>query len=336
MFYYREVVARSEYMEGRLMNVGYELNVAKGEMNKLEANSSENLRRVMDEVDAHADMNMVSLDLILEKLCLEGSRKQAKHAVHALAAITKDDGLKSLSVLYKKLVDMLEEKTHLPAVLQSLGCIAQTAMPVFETREIEIQDFIRSKILGCSDKVEVNKNAKWDDKSETCLLKMYHQTKARQISMQTDASSTTAYPEYILPYLVHALAHHSCPNVEECKNVEAYEPLYSKESLLTVMSIFKTIKCSEDAFAADKSKNSHAISDLGLSITKHIIPQEEDLSGLTVSFSLPSNLYKPYVKKDNDDSPVSTLEYMFPKYTFFSLLESFNSIIVIFSTPNAI
>jgi len=38
---------------------------------------------------------------MLERLCLEGSRKQAKYAVHALAAITKDDGLKSLSVLYK-------------------------------------------------------------------------------------------------------------------------------------------------------------------------------------------------------------------------------------------
>jgi sister-chromatid-cohesion protein PDS5 len=42
---------------------------------------------------------------------------------------------------------MLEEKTHLPAVLQSLGCIAQTAMPVFETRENEIEEFIKSKIL---------------------------------------------------------------------------------------------------------------------------------------------------------------------------------------------
>lgn len=42
-----------------------------------------------------------SVDLILERLCLEGSRRQAKFAVHALAAITKDDGLKSLSVLYK-------------------------------------------------------------------------------------------------------------------------------------------------------------------------------------------------------------------------------------------
>lgn len=46
---------------------------------------------------------------------------------------------------------MLEEKTHLPAVLQSLGCIAQTAMPVFETRESEIEEFIKSKILRCSE-----------------------------------------------------------------------------------------------------------------------------------------------------------------------------------------
>lgn len=42
---------------------------------------------------------------------------------------------------------MLEEKTHLPAVLQSLGCIAQTAMPVFETRENEIKEFIINKLL---------------------------------------------------------------------------------------------------------------------------------------------------------------------------------------------
>jgi len=44
---------------------------------------------------------------------------------------------------------MLEEKTHLPAVLQSLGCIAQTAMPVFETRENEIEEFIKNQILKC-------------------------------------------------------------------------------------------------------------------------------------------------------------------------------------------
>ena len=50
----------------------------------------------------------------------------------------------------QRLVDMLEEKTHLPAVLQSLGCIAQTAMPVFETRETQIEEFIINKILKCN------------------------------------------------------------------------------------------------------------------------------------------------------------------------------------------
>jgi len=47
----------------------------------------------------------------------------------------------------QKLVDMLEDKTHLPAVLQSLGCIAQTAMSVYVTREKEIEEFILKKIL---------------------------------------------------------------------------------------------------------------------------------------------------------------------------------------------
>lgn len=42
---------------------------------------------------------------------------------------------------------MLEEKSHLPSVLQSLGCIAESALPVFETREIEVEKFIKEKVL---------------------------------------------------------------------------------------------------------------------------------------------------------------------------------------------
>ncbi|KAF2288817.1 hypothetical protein GH714_015036 [Hevea brasiliensis] len=310
-----------------------------------------------------------SIDLILERLCLEGSRKQAKYAVHALAAITKDDGLKSLSVLYKRLVDMLEEKRHLPAVLQSLGCIAETAMPVFETRESEIEEFIKSKILKCSSKAEDNTKASWDDRSELCLLKIYgiktlvksylpvkdvqlrpgidclleilrnekqnladiiqmhYQAKARQLSVQSDANTSAAYPEYILPYLVHALAHHSCPDIDECKDVKSYEPIYrqlhlilsilvhkdedaksesstnrEKENISAVVSIFESIKSSEDTVDAGKSKNSHAISELGLSITKRLAQKEDDIQMLASSVSLPPKLYKPREKKEGDDS----------------------------------
>lgn len=46
---------------------------------------------------------------------------------------------------------MLEKKTHLSSVLQSLGCIAQTAMPVYETQEKKVQGFIKKDLLGSSE-----------------------------------------------------------------------------------------------------------------------------------------------------------------------------------------
>ncbi|KAA8537266.1 hypothetical protein F0562_027047 [Nyssa sinensis] len=416
-----------------------------------------------------------SLDLILERICLEGSRRQAKYAVHALAAITKDDGLMSLSVLYKRLVDMLEEKTHLPAVLQSLGCIAQTAMPIFETRESEIEGFIKRNILECSDhallfqKAEDKEKECWDDRSNLCSLKIFgiktlvksylpvrdahlrlgidgllgilknilsfgeiskdiesssvdkahlrlaaakavlrlsnhwdhkipidvfcltlrtaeinfpqarrlflskvhqyvkdrlldpkyacafllditgleqpnidedkhnlsdvvqmcHQAKARQHSLQCDANSPVVYPEYILPYLIHSLANHSsCPNVDECKDVKAFELIYrqlhlflsmlvhgdedgksevsinkEKESISLIISILRSIKCSEDIVDPAKSKNSHGICDLGLSITKHLAQKQDDIEGSITLVSLPLMLYKLHEKKEGDDTP---------------------------------
>lgn len=45
---------------------------------------------------------------------------------------------------------MLEKKSHLPAVLQSLGCIARIAMPVFKTRESNVEEFIKKNILESS------------------------------------------------------------------------------------------------------------------------------------------------------------------------------------------
>lgn len=118
---------------------------------------------------------------------MEGNRKQAKYAVSAIAAMTADSGLKALSVLYgvswcwrwlehngifcvrfllviaghasvdkcdgvggvfwQRLVDKLEDNTHLPTVLQSLGCIAQNAMPIFETREDDIIKFVVRNVL---------------------------------------------------------------------------------------------------------------------------------------------------------------------------------------------
>jgi hypothetical protein len=55
-------------------------------------------------------------------------------------------------VTLQRLVDLLEEKKmHLPSILQSLGCIAQITMPIFETREEEITNFITKTFFECND-----------------------------------------------------------------------------------------------------------------------------------------------------------------------------------------
>ncbi|XP_074591324.1 sister chromatid cohesion protein PDS5 homolog A-like isoform X2 [Curcuma longa] len=411
-------------------------------------------------------MTSSSVELLLERLCLEGTRKQAKYSVQALAAITKDDGLKSLSVLYKRLVDMLAEKTHLPSILQSLGCIAQIALPIFETREDEITEFITSKILQNSNKAdEVSlDNTQWNEISELCLMKVFgiktlvksympardahmrpgieklleilqkilsygeisdeirssdvdkarmrlasakavlrlsrywdqkittslfyltlrisqdayaeskksflnkvhqyikerlldakyacafllsfndfhcpeyeeckqsllelvhicRQFKMRQLSAQSDLNTTPAYPEYILAYMVHALAHDpSCPNIDECVDVQAFEPIYwrlhlflslllhgdngsqsgafpiqRKESYNIILSIFHSVKSASDAVDETKSTTIHAICELGLSILKRLVPDVQ-VSGIDV-VPLPSMLFKAIDSSPND------------------------------------
>lgn len=52
------------------------------------------------------------------------------------------------------------------------------------------------------------------------------------------------------------------------------------------------------------SQNSHAISELGLLITKCIAKKEDDFQTLATLASLPTVLYKPYEKKEGDDSLV--------------------------------
>lgn len=58
-------------------------------------------------------------------------------------------------------------------------------------------------------------------------------------------------------------------------------------------------------------QNSHAICDLGLSITKRLAAKEDDLQGLTASIPLPSMVYKSFEKKEGDDSVVSSTKNSF-------------------------
>ncbi|GLJ40362.1 hypothetical protein SUGI_0830400 [Cryptomeria japonica] len=122
--------------------------------------------------------NQQSIGAILEKLCTEGKRKQAKYAISAISALSAESGQEILLQLYEKLVSSLEDCQNLPTTLQSLGCIAQTAISIFETREEEIIKFIVRKLLrreceSLSEESQRFKNAKNELPSNVCQLKIY-------------------------------------------------------------------------------------------------------------------------------------------------------------------
>lgn len=401
-----------------------------------------------------------SVDLLLETLCLEGNRKQAKYAVQALAVVTKDAGLKALSVLYKRLVDMLESGTHLPAILQSLGCIAQNAMPVFETREDDVIQFLCDKLFRQNSNTTDLLRTEWEERSKECLLKIYgiktlvksylpkkdahlrqrinnlfgvlsklltcgeisedvvssevdkahirlatakgllrlskqwdaqitpelfhltlrtaqdtypevrkeflgkvHQylkertldqkyacafvlgvsgetegalvevrqylvdfveTCRREAQLQqpyapSGGNSVTCFPEYVLAYLVHSLAHHPefpaltgdlCPDaigslyrqlhfflsvlVHRDEDVH-HDPGTKREheSFALIEAIFHSIKHAEDAVENSKSENLYALCDLGLSIMKELVQDLVPSLDCSMPISLPTVLYKP-------------------------------------------
>lgn len=61
----------------------------------------------------------------------------------------------------------------------------------------------------------------------TEVVQICQQVKMRQLSVQADMNLLTAYPEYIISFLVHALAHDpSSPDIEEHENVKAFGPIY--------------------------------------------------------------------------------------------------------------
>eukprot|EP00250_Pteridium_aquilinum_P017571 c23690_g1_i1 orf=2-3739(-) len=117
-----------------------------------------------------------SVEHALRKLCLEGTRKQAKYCISALAAVNADEGFKALSVLYGRLVGQLQENNpHLPAVLQSLSCIAERAISIFETQEDDIVRFVVRSLLQKDSDAEVStlESGDWGSPSKVCQLKIF-------------------------------------------------------------------------------------------------------------------------------------------------------------------
>ncbi|KAH7279481.1 hypothetical protein KP509_37G021700 [Ceratopteris richardii] len=113
-----------------------------------------------------------SIEQTLQKLCLEGTRKQAKCAVAALVATSADGGFKPLSVLFGRLVECLQEDSaNLPTILESISCVAQREISIFETQEDYIVRFVVRSLLQKD--AETLECEDWDNPSKMCQLKIF-------------------------------------------------------------------------------------------------------------------------------------------------------------------
>lgn len=108
---------------------------------------SDKLLQILAKAGPHISIDLSDIYPSLERVCLEGTRAQAKLAVSAVAALAGTSEKFVFSELCKQLMDALHSGRNIPTVLQSLGCIAQNSISVYETREGEIMQFMYEKIF---------------------------------------------------------------------------------------------------------------------------------------------------------------------------------------------
>eukprot|EP00271_Cylindrocystis_brebissonii_P003825 TRINITY_DN15069_c0_g1_i1.p1 TRINITY_DN15069_c0_g1~~TRINITY_DN15069_c0_g1_i1.p1 ORF type:complete len:1860 (-),score=488.09 TRINITY_DN15069_c0_g1_i1:1015-6594(-) len=135
------------------------------------ANAGESMREVLRQTYGNVQEP-------LQKMALEGTRKQAKHAVAAISAVGENGGLKDLSLLYQLLLESMHKNEHLPSVFQALGTVAQYSLPVWETKEDEIIKFVVRNVLRRQSehsRIPDKKPRKfdWNAPSKECLQKVY-------------------------------------------------------------------------------------------------------------------------------------------------------------------
>ncbi|GAA0143288.1 chromatin/chromatin-binding, or -regulatory protein [Lithospermum erythrorhizon] len=111
----------------------------------------------------------------LERLCLEGTRAQAKLAVSAIAKLAATRMQLMFSKLFKVLFHSLQKDQNTAAGLQSLGCAAQHSVSTFESQAdgvfVILEDILKATNDDMSTDLDfLDKNL---DCSHSCKLKIY-------------------------------------------------------------------------------------------------------------------------------------------------------------------
>ncbi|KAK7321020.1 hypothetical protein VNO77_31092 [Canavalia gladiata] len=135
---------------------------------------NDKLIEVIAMAGSHVSFNLSDIFPFLERMCLDGSRRQAKFAVSAIAALSSEQSV--FLNLYKVLIDSLYRQQNVPTVLQSLGCISQYFDSTFETRDEEITSYVCQNIIQkehLDDGHDVTSFHDTSQCSESCQLKIY-------------------------------------------------------------------------------------------------------------------------------------------------------------------
>ncbi|KAM5564215.1 sister chromatid cohesion protein PDS5 [Rosa sericea] len=132
---------------------------------------NDKLLEVLAQAGKHISVNLSEINPFLARVCLEGTRSQAKYAVTAIAALF--DTSKQLSSLCKKLVESLISEQNIPTVLQSLGCLAQHSVSTFESQAEEITPYIYQNIFQVDSSDYMNSFDDASGCSNSCKLKIY-------------------------------------------------------------------------------------------------------------------------------------------------------------------
>ncbi|KAK6939869.1 hypothetical protein RJ641_029400 [Dillenia turbinata] len=144
-------------------------------LNLLEVNNpiNEMLIQTLAKAIPHTSVQSSDIQPFLERVCLEGTRNEAKFAVSALAALASNFELSIFPQLCKKLVEALHKGANIPTLLQSLGCIAQHSLSSFESHERVIRQYIIQNIFEGDPSVDEDLFDEVAGCSFSCKLKIY-------------------------------------------------------------------------------------------------------------------------------------------------------------------
>ncbi|XP_076919857.1 sister chromatid cohesion protein PDS5 homolog B-like [Bidens hawaiensis] len=134
------------------------------------------LLQMLVKAGPHISVDLNVIYPFLERICLNGTRAQAKLAISAISELIATSQQFTFSYMCKTLVDALESGQHTPTVLQSLGCMAQHSISAFESHAEEITRYIFDNIFLVKEVGRSNIQGSSGlacDSSTSCKLKIF-------------------------------------------------------------------------------------------------------------------------------------------------------------------